>query len=201
MKIFIVRHGQTDWNLEQRLQGSIDIPLNETGRSQARALRDRIKNMKFDICYCSTLFRAAETAQILTGHRDADFQPLCAIRYDARLRERGFGQEEGRTDEEIDLNFFYNVSWDMEINSSKYGVEPILDFYRRAKSFCDNEIPKIRAEFGDDASVLLVTHGGMSRMLNYVLLGGTEKPDKNSEAWQKTQIFRLRNCDLFEYEI
>jgi broad specificity phosphatase PhoE len=201
MKIILVRHGQTDWNLEQRLQGSVDIPLNETGRSQAYELREKIKNINFSICYSSDLFRAAETAQIITGHRDSDAEPICYIRYDKRLRERSFGNFEGRKSSEFDFDFFADKSWDMELNLSDYGFEPIRDVYRRIKDFCDDALEKARIEFGDDAVILIAAHGGVSRVLNYVLLGGGENPDKNSEAWQKTRDFQLHNCGMVEYNI
>ena len=200
MRLLVTRHGQTDWNLEGRLQGWADNPINETGRQQALALREKIKDIKFDICYSSSLLRAAKTAQILMGYAVPDAEPICPIRYDKRLRERGFGKIDSLKDD-LMRDFVYNESWDLDLNTGKYGIEPIREIYRRIYDFCHNEIPKIRDEFGDDATVLIVTHGGASRVLNYVLLGGSEVPDKNSDAWRKTQEFHLKNCDIFEYNI
>ena len=64
-----------------------------------------------------------------------------------------------------------------------------------------NELEKVRDEFGDDATVLIVSHGGATRVLNYVFLGGGIIPDKNSEAFKLAQNFALKNCGLAEYNI
>ena len=63
----IVRHGETDWNKEKIWQGTIDLSLNETGRSQAMMLRDQLQNRHFDLCFTSHLIRTIETANILTN--------------------------------------------------------------------------------------------------------------------------------------
>ncbi len=199
MKILVTRHGQTDWNLENRIQGWSDNPINETGEKQAQALRDQIKNINFDICYSSPLFRAAKTAQILLGYA-GDGDPICPIRYDKRLRERGFGNLEGKTVDEA-KDFLFNESWNLDLNSGRYGVEPIREIYSRIYNFVHSELEPVRNEFGDDATILIVTHGGAARVINYVLLGGDIVPDKNSEAFKAAQNFRLNNCGLAEYNI
>ena len=89
MKVYIVRHGQTDWNVQHKAQGRSDIPLNETGRRQAEELRDKIKDIKFDAVYASPLKRARETAEIAT---DGEYK----IVFDDRLMERSFGDFEGK---------------------------------------------------------------------------------------------------------
>ena len=70
MKVYIARHGQTDWNIQHRAQGQSDVPLNETGRAQAKTLHDNIKDIQFTAVYASPLNRAAETAQIATDGTD-----------------------------------------------------------------------------------------------------------------------------------
>ena len=200
MKLIVARHGQTDWNLQRRLQGWADNAINETGRKQAFLLRKKIKDIKFDICYSSSLRRAAETAQILTGHIVSDMDPICPIRYDKRIRERGFGRIDSLTDDQV-RDFIYNESWDLDLNTGRYGIEPIRELYARVYDFYHQEIPRINAEFSDDATVLIVTHGGTSRVLNYMILGGTIIPDKTSEAWKKAQEFVLHNCEFVEYNI
>ena len=200
MRLFVTRHGQTDWNLQNRLQGWADNPINQTGVKQAEELRGKIKDIKFDICYSSSLKRAAETAQILMGYKDPNAKPICPIRYDKRIRERGFGVIDSLEDDLV-RNFIFSESWNLDLNTSKYGIEPIRDIYARIYDFYHSEIKKAREEFGDDATILVVTHGGASRVLNYVILGGSVIPDKNSEAWAKTQSFRLKNCGLAEYNL
>jgi probable phosphoglycerate mutase len=90
-KIYLVRHGQTNWNVEEKIQGQIDIPLNETGRAQALALKDRLKNVQFAACFSSDLSRAYETAEILVEGRGLE------IIREERLRERSYGEWEGLT--------------------------------------------------------------------------------------------------------
>lgn len=89
MKLYIARHGQTDWNTKHKAQSHTDIPLNETGMKQAEALRDNIKDIKFTAVYASLLKRAAKTDEIATDDK-------YDIVYDNCLMERSFGNYEGR---------------------------------------------------------------------------------------------------------
>ncbi|WP_261167199.1 histidine phosphatase family protein [Microbacterium sp. Marseille-Q6965] len=88
--IALVRHGQTDWNLEGRLQGSSDIPLNDTGRAQARAAAERLRGGGYAAIVASPLSRAAETARIIATELG-----LPAPESVAALAERGYGVAEG----------------------------------------------------------------------------------------------------------
>ena len=97
--IVLVRHGETDWNFERRVQGHTDRPLNETGRAQARALAAELADEEFDAVYSSDLARAYETARILAEARDLDVTVV------PDLRERDFGTWEGLTDTEIEQRF------------------------------------------------------------------------------------------------
>ena len=85
MKIFTVRHGQTHWNTEGRIQGHMDIPLDEAGLAQAEKLGIRLAGKKVDIVYSSDLARAAKTAEIINRHHNAEFVTTSA------LREASFG--------------------------------------------------------------------------------------------------------------
>ena len=69
MEIILVRHGETNWNLEGRLMGQKDIPLNDKGREQAEILRNKLINIEFDRCYSSPLSRAKETARIICKNK------------------------------------------------------------------------------------------------------------------------------------
>ena len=91
MKVYIFRHGETDWNREERIQGSTDIPLNELGKRQAEELADRLADFKIEILFCSPLARAQETAAVLQRRISA---PIVALN---DLREAHFGQAEGKT--------------------------------------------------------------------------------------------------------
>lgn len=97
--ILFARHGETDWNLERRVQGHADRPLNETGRTQAEALADDLAGTTLDAVYSSDLGRALETARIV-GRRLG--LPVTAL---PALRERHFGTWEGLTDSEVLARF------------------------------------------------------------------------------------------------
>jgi broad specificity phosphatase PhoE len=93
--ILLVRHGETDWNLERRVQGHSDRPLNETGRAQAREVAAALAGEPIDAVYSSDLVRAHETARIVAEVRGLGVTAV------PDLRERNFGTWEGLTDDEI----------------------------------------------------------------------------------------------------
>lgn len=162
MKIYIARHGQTDWNIQHKAQGRSDIPLNETGRTQAKALHDNIKDIRFTAVYASPLKRAAETAQIAT---DGKYH----IIYDDRLMERSFGDFEGK----IIHNWIQDTGYDignLKLNTKSRNIEPVKDVLARTKAFLDD----LRVKYDDDDIILVVTHGQVSRGLHFNLIGYTD---------------------------
>lgn len=90
-RICIIRHGETDWNVERRIQGQTDIPLNETGRAQALAMAFNAAHHNFDAIYSSDLMRASDTAKLLATRRGLDVKTL------PQLRERHYGIFQGIT--------------------------------------------------------------------------------------------------------
>ncbi len=90
-RLCIIRHGETDWNVEKRIQGHTDIPLNETGRAQALAMAFNAAHHRFQAIYSSDLARALETARALAQREDQVVRPL------PQLRERHFGIFQGYT--------------------------------------------------------------------------------------------------------
>ncbi|MDB5966179.1 MAG: Phosphoglycerate mutase [Polaromonas sp.] len=95
-RIIAVRHGETAWNVDTRIQGQLDIPLSDTGRWQAARLADALKDEPLTAVYASDLSRAWETAQFLARAHGLEVMPELA------LRERGFGEFEGKTFAEIE---------------------------------------------------------------------------------------------------
>ena len=114
MKIYVVRHGQTDWNVAGKCQGRTDIELNNTGIEQAKNTKGQLKKHNIDLIVCSPLKRAIKTAEIINE------ETKCNIIIDERLIERGCGEVEGTTKEEwpgivdnedIDIINNYYLNW------------------------------------------------------------------------------------------
>lgn len=141
-ELVLVRHGETDWNLAGRIQGTTDIPLNDTGRRQARLAAGRLDGQRFDAVVTSPMLRAAESAQIIAGELGLpDPEPI------AELRERSYGAAEGLERGEIGRRFPSGSIPGRERRSAVVArVLPVL----RALS--------ARAERG---TYLVVTHGGV----------------------------------------
>ena len=98
--IYLVRHGETDWNRAHRIQGSTDIPLNDTGRSQAARAGRLLARRSWDGIFASPLSRAMETASIIAGELG-----LAAPGAIPALVERNYGLAEGMTDREVSRSF------------------------------------------------------------------------------------------------
>src|SRR5262245_65615545 len=98
-ELLLTRHGETDWNREHRVQGHTDVPLNENGREQARALAERLVDVPLAAIYASDLARARETAEIVARRLGL------GVVLDPGLREKNFGSWEGLTDVEIAERF------------------------------------------------------------------------------------------------
>ena len=94
-RILAIRHGQTAWNADKRIQGQLDLPLNATGLLQARRVADALADEPIAAIYCSDLDRAVQTAAPLARHKQLP------LRCDPSLRERGFGEFQGLTFDEI----------------------------------------------------------------------------------------------------
>lgn len=181
MKLYIARHGQTDWNTKHKAQGRTDIPLNETGIKQAEALRDNIKDIKFTAVYASPLKRAAETARIAT---DGKYD----IVYDDRLMERSFGDYEGK-----EINGWveatgYDIG-DIRLNTNIGNIEPVKDVLSRTRAVLDD----IRAKHDENDTVLIVAHGQVARGLHHNLVGYTDDTD-----WWSVNY---GNAEAREYEL
>lgn len=94
--LYLVRHGETDWNAQRRIQGSTDIPLNATGRAQAASTAVLLERRRFDAVVASPLSRAYETGSIIAGHLG-----LAAPTTYPGLAERSYGEAEGLTNDEV----------------------------------------------------------------------------------------------------
>jgi len=160
--ITLVRHGQTDWNLARRIQGSTDIPLNDTGRADAQAAAELLADGTHHAVYASPLVRAHETAQIIARHLDLGTP---STTHD--MREREFGEGEGMLVHEY-LERFEN--W----HAAPTGAESLDRVRDRALGALDVIARESRRRSAPVAeSVIVVTHGGVIRSLLHHSSGGT----------------------------
>ena len=153
--LYIIRHGRTDWNDRHKIQGQTDIPLNEAGRKMAREAAEEYKDVHFDVCYCSPLIRARETAELLLEGRNIP------IIYDDRLKELGFGTSEGLEHcfktPELPINvFFFHPE---QYNEPVEGGESLDALFERTGEF----LQKVAFPLVDEGKdVLIVGHGAMN---------------------------------------
>lgn len=155
-ELVFVRHGETDWNRQQRFQGQIDVPLNDTGRLQAQRLAEAIRGERFDLLLCSDLQRARETI--------APLEAALAARAVAQRewREQGFGVLEGLSVDEIKTQ--HPGLWSHWLrHDADYCLpegESVRQFHARVLEAV-RELVRVHA----GARVLVVTHGGVLDML------------------------------------
>lgn len=164
MKIYIMRHGETDWNIQKRLQGRTDIPLNENGRDLARITAEALKDVPFDLAVSSPLARALETAEIVIGDRNVP------VLTDERLIEISFGDFEGmisgKENYEIPDTEFSNFFLAPDKYLPPPHGEDIRSLGRRTNAFMDDFLN--REEY-QEKTILITTHGGAMRgLLNSV---------------------------------
>ena len=156
MKLCMVRHGETAWNAEGRVQGQLDIPLSDTGHAQARALARALAEEKFDALYSSDLARVQQTARPLASL--LHMSPVL----DARLRERHYGIFQGMTYTEArermpeDFLRFKNKDPGYDFRTG----ESLHAFSDRVMGFVKELLEKERGR-----NVLVFTHGGVLEIL------------------------------------
>ena len=179
--IYLVRHGQTDWNFNKKIQGQTDIPLNENGQMQAKKTSENISKYKIERIISSDLSRAKETAEIINEKIGLN------IELDERLREVEYGDYEGKCYGKFTEEDWNKFNRDPEI----FNGEPRYDVYKRVKSFFD--------ELDDDKNILIVTHGGIIRMMKYF---EKNRENFNFEEYLKfTKGLKIDNSQLVKFEV
>ncbi|SEB79676.1 histidine phosphatase family protein [Microbacterium hydrocarbonoxydans] len=160
--ITLVRHGQTDWNLARRIQGSTDIPLNETGRADALTAAAALAGVTHHAIYSSPLLRASETAEIISAELG-----LGAPVVVPDVREREFGEGEGMLVSEYMEAY---GGW----RAAVPGAETLEDVAERSLRALDAVARDSRRRSTPLAeSVVVVAHGGVIRALIDHVSGGT----------------------------
>lgn len=187
MKIYFVRHGETDWNKERKIQGQVDIPLNEFGRHLARETAKGLRDVLFDVCFTSPLGRARETAEIILQGRDVP------ILEDKRILEMNFGVLEGKC--------CSKEGWDVPDSFQMFFDDPV--HYQAPEG--GEDFQAVRERTGDflnwlfaqeqyrDSTVLVTTHGAaMAGLLNNL------KKKPLAEYWG---VGVHKNCGVTEVDV
>ncbi len=160
MNLYIMRHGETDWNKQGLIQGSADIPLNEYGIQLAEMTRDGLKKdeIKFDKIFTSPYQRARKTAEIIAESMNIP------VEVDEQIREMSFGEYEGIKICELRTNPEYariNKCFDDPVNYVAEGsAERYEEVFARIQSFLTEQILPLD---GTCENVLIVCHGAVIR--------------------------------------
>lgn len=178
MKLFIVRHGETDYNLNARMQGHLDVPLNVKGEEQAAHLGTVLNKsgVRFDKIFSSDLKRASRTAEIIVGKQ----QPINLV---SDLRERQLGELQGLLYSEASQK----MRAENKSSFAEYGEKPEDHLARVARAWC--HVNESISEH--DNNVLVVSHGGTLRTLfQWLVYSGKVTVDEP----QKRLSQKLGNC-------
>ena len=168
LKLYIVRHGETEWNVIKRFQGQLNTPLTEKGMEKLRKTGKKLKNILFDQVYTSELGRTVASAEIILNENNGYKNNKLELQKLAELNEVYFGVWQGLTYEEVFLkypeeadNYFYNVK---NYNAENVEAENLKDALERFLKGI-NKILNIHKS----GNILVVTHGTVFEMfMNYV---------------------------------
>ncbi len=152
---YLVRHGETEWNVQNKLTGHTDIPLNKAGENQAKELKDKLQSIHFDKIFSSDLIRAKQTAEIIATERKL------LVTTSTLLRERNFGDMEGQSvEEQKKLLELYREMTDEEILTHKPNshFETNDELMTRFITF----LREVAVGFANK-NVLIVSHGSILR--------------------------------------
>lgn len=173
MKITFVRHGQTNDNLNRIFSGQKDVPLNEKGINQAKITAEKLRNVNFDVCFCSPLLRAKQTMEeIVKFHKELN------IVFDERLMERDYGDLVDQSEDEVPAN----KRWDMNYTVGR-NVETIDDMTKRMNSFL-NYIKTTNNE-----NVLIVAHSGVGRIFRSLVEGFPENENLENLGISNAEVY------------
>ncbi len=173
--VFVARHGETDWNAAGRWQGHTDVPLNENGRAQAKALAERLRGSRLAGVVASDLSRAHETARIVAAELGV------TVAYAEReLRERSFGVFEGLTRAECETD--HAEAWQAWLAHRKAprGAEGIEALTARMVAAVGRVAETVARE---GAPALVVTHGGALRSVVASVTGELPPMVENGAVW------------------
>lgn len=183
MKLYLVRHGQTEWNSEKRFRGKIDLDLNEQGKKEALLLSKQFKHIKADLIYSSPLKRALQTSKFISD--------VCGgkILIDNDLRDMDFGNWEGKSLSEVEKTYM-KLYQKWLISPHKVVIpngESLSNVRDRVYCFL-RKISKI----GEEKVIIIVSHRVVLKLMVLLLLGLKEK-----------EFFKINisNCSITLFQI
>lgn len=176
MKLYVVRHGETNENISKIMQGNLNTSLNEKGIKQAQNLIAKVKYHNINLIISSPLKRAYDTAKIIANGK--------RIITDDRLKSRNHGEFQGMDRNDINLKDYWNIKKNIKYKKA----ESVKDLYNRIDSLL-KDIKK----YYPDKNVLLITHSGITRILYYYFNGIPEDGDLTE--------YVSTNCSFEEYNL
>lgn len=187
MLLYFIRHGQTDWNKERRMQGQSDIPLNENGREAAIEAGKTLADTKIDLAFSSPLKRAKETAELVLKDRNIP------IVEDKRIQEISFGICEGmigRDENQRPIGYFAEFFTHPELYKAPENGEDAKMLCARTWNFLEDITSRKELQ---DKSILIATHGAaLQSMMLWV------KKQPISEFWKSGL---KKNCSVTKVEV
>ena len=177
MILYVIRHGQTNVNLKERINARNIIGLNKTGKEEARKASELIKNIDIDLIYCSPLRRTKQTCKLVNANN-------VSVVYDKSLLERDSKGKQFERVEKIDFDLWYDITKDTIYNDS----EGFKSVYERVVLFLE----KIKEKHVNE-TILLVTHGDVCKAINAYV-------NKLTDA-KEIRALEQRNCEIRKYEI
>lgn len=153
--IYLIRHGETDWNLQGRVQGSTDNPLNAKGREQASAIASQLATVSMDHIYSSGLTRAVQTAEAFKGKAPHTPQPM--------LNERSFGIYEGKVEKDVAKDWTPRLS---NLNDDMEGGESLASIAKRVGQAAREIVQR-----HPGGTIMIVAHGGVNPLVIGELIG------------------------------
>ena len=172
MKLYVIRHGQTDKNIQGLVHGQTESELTSEGIEKTYELQKEVAQLNIDVVISSPLKRAIKTAEILVDKK-------LPINIDDRLIERNWGLCEGAKIEDVDRV----KCWNYYLNYDENGIEVISDFFKRIIDFIND----IKTKYSDK-DILIVTHGAVSRVIYYYLNGIPEDGDLSKLGFPNLSI-------------
>lgn len=170
--LYLVRHGETDWNLFKRFNGRTDTYLNQTGLEQAKLQAVNLRDVSFDVCFCSPQTRARQFCEMI--HQGE-------IIFDERLAEIDCGEFEGTEETTEALSLFWRA-----IRNGDSGTERFTDFINRNCALCDVIMTEHQGR-----NVLIVTHAANARVINYCFQGKPQNYDFSQRVMEKGELLIL----------